>query len=81
MSTDPKHEIQTDVAESLSPEAFEDDFETIGDYHRKAAQYFAQAATHHLAAAAADEPTYDKVPDVFRSLDTWPRRTNASRTW
>ena len=53
MSTDPKHEIQTDVAESLSPEAFEDDCETIGDYHRKAAHYFSQAAKHHLAAAAA----------------------------
>jgi hypothetical protein len=55
MSTDPKHEIQTDVAESLSQEAFEDEFETIGDYHRKAAHYFSQAAKHHLAAAAADD--------------------------
>ena len=55
MSNDPTHEIQTDVAESLSPEAFEDEFETIGDYHRKAAHYFSQAAKHHLAAAAADD--------------------------
>ena len=46
---------EIDVAESLSPEAFEDEFETIGDYHRKAAHYFSQAAKHHLAAAAADD--------------------------
>ncbi len=55
MSTDPKHEIEIDVAESLTTESFDDEFETIGDYHRKAAHYFSQAAKHHLAAAAADD--------------------------
>jgi hypothetical protein len=55
MSTDPKHEIEIDGDESLAPEAFEDEFETIGDYHRKAAHYFSQAAKHHLAAAAAND--------------------------
>jgi hypothetical protein len=33
----------------------EDDFETIGDYHRSAAYHFTAAAKHHLAAAAADD--------------------------
>jgi hypothetical protein len=55
MSTDPKHEIEIDGAESFTAEAFDDEFETIGDYHRKAAHYFSQAAKHHLAAAAADD--------------------------
>ena len=65
MSTDPNHEIQTDVAESLSPEAFEDEFETIGDYHRKAAHYFSQAAKHHLAAAAADDEGDEAGMDLY----------------
>ena len=33
----------------------EDDFDTIGDYHRMAARHFQAAAKHHLAAAAADD--------------------------
>ena len=33
----------------------DDDFETIGDYHRSAAYHFTAAAKHHLAAAAADD--------------------------
>ena len=33
----------------------EDEFETIGDYHRSAAHHFTAAAKHHLAAAAADD--------------------------
>ncbi len=70
MSTDPNHEIQTDVAESLSPEAIEDEFETIGDYHRKAAHYFSQAAKHHLAAAAADDEGDEAV-----CLQSLPRPT------
>jgi hypothetical protein len=53
MSNDPKHEIQ--IVDHLSAEAFDEDYETVGDYHRKAAQYFVQAAKHHLAAAAADD--------------------------
>jgi hypothetical protein len=64
MSNDPKHEIQIDVADSLSHEAFEDEFETIGDYHRKAAHYFAQAAKHHLAAAAADDAGDDSALEL-----------------
>jgi hypothetical protein len=39
---------ETDVLE-------EDDFETIGDYHRMAAHHFSAAAKHHLAAADADD--------------------------
>ena len=33
----------------------EEDFETIGDYHRMAAHHFSAAAKHHLAAADADD--------------------------
>jgi hypothetical protein len=55
MSNDPKLEIQISALDQHSPEAFDEEYETVGDYHRKAAQYFAQAAKHHLAAAAADD--------------------------
>jgi hypothetical protein len=33
----------------------DEDFETIGDYHRMAAHHFSAAAKHHLAAADADD--------------------------
>ena len=33
----------------------DEDFETIGDYHRMAAHHFTAAAKHHLAAADADD--------------------------
>ena len=33
----------------------EDEFESLGDYHRMAAHHFEAAAKHHLAAAEADE--------------------------
>ena len=55
MFHDHTQEIQIDSADHLPPEGFEDEFETVGDYHRKAAQYFTQAAHHHLSAAAADD--------------------------
>jgi hypothetical protein len=55
MSNDPKLEIQISALDQHAPEAFDEEYETVGDYHRKAAQYFAQAAKHHLAAAAADD--------------------------
>jgi hypothetical protein len=41
----------TTVTEDLADE----EFETIGDYHRMAAHHFEAAAKHHLAAAAADD--------------------------
>ena len=43
--------------DQTSPEidAVEEDFETIGDYHRMAAHHFSAAAKHHLAAADADD--------------------------
>ena len=50
------------MTEDLSPlagataqELAEEDFETIGDYHRMAAHHFQAAAKHHLAAATADD--------------------------
>ncbi len=33
----------------------DDDFESIGQYHRMAAHHFSAAAKHHLAAALADD--------------------------
>jgi hypothetical protein len=36
-------------------EPLEEDFETIGDYHRLAAHHFQAAARHHLAAGDADD--------------------------
>jgi hypothetical protein len=44
-------EDTTPMSEDLSDE----DFETIGDYHRMAAHHFSAAAKHHLAAALADD--------------------------
>lgn len=39
----------------------EDDFETVGDYHRIAAHHFGAAAKHHLAAAQADDEGNDEA--------------------
>jgi hypothetical protein len=64
MSNDPKHEIQIDALDHHTAEAFDEEFETVGDYHRKAAQYFAQAARHHLAAAAADDDGDDTALEM-----------------
>jgi hypothetical protein len=47
--------MQVHTADPTAADAFDDEFETVGDYHRKAAHYFTQAAHHHLAAAAADD--------------------------
>ena len=51
--TDPNAHSETDVSD--------DDFETIGDYHRIAAHHFSAAAKHHLAAAQADDEGDDEV--------------------
>ncbi len=60
MNQDTQHEI-----EIVPPsDAFEDEFETIGDYHRKAAHHFAEAAKHHLAAADADEDGDEEAMDL-----------------
>ena len=40
---------------SVTEESGEEDFETIGDYHRMAAHHFQAAAKHHLTAATADD--------------------------
>ncbi len=56
MNKDPVNEIQvvpTDVLAIDHPE--DDDYESIGDYHRQAAHHFSAAATHHLKAADADD--------------------------
>lgn len=39
----------------------DEDFETIGDYHRIAAHHFTAAARHHLAAADADDEGDDQA--------------------
>jgi hypothetical protein len=55
MSKDYTQEIQVESVEQFPPEAFDDALETVGDFHRKAAHYFSEAARQHLAAAAADD--------------------------
>ncbi len=42
-------------ATDTNEELLEDDFETIGQYHRMAAHHFSAAAKHHMAAAQADD--------------------------
>lgn len=52
------------MTENTSPvvdDLVEDDFETIGDYHRMAAHHFTAAARHHLAAADADDEGNDEA--------------------
>jgi hypothetical protein len=49
---DPMTQDATSVADD---DLVDEDFETIGDYHRMAAHHFQAAAKHHLAAAAADD--------------------------
>ncbi len=73
MSNDPKHEIQ--IVDHHSTDAFDEEYETVGDYHRKAAQYFAQAATHHLAAAAADDDG-DEAALEMHSFKAYRNRLN-----
>jgi hypothetical protein len=43
------------ISEDISEDIGDEDFETIGDYHRMAAHHFQAAAKHHLAAADADD--------------------------
>ena len=43
------------VTDTSTDDLVDEDFETIGDYHRMAAHNFQAAAKHQLAAAAADD--------------------------
>jgi hypothetical protein len=45
----------TENTAPASEDTSDDEFETIGDYHRMAAHHFGAAAKHHEAAAAADD--------------------------
>jgi len=49
------------VTDAPTDELTEEDFETIGDYHRMAAHHFTAAARHHLAAADADDAGDDEA--------------------
>lgn len=49
------------VADAIAAELVDEDFETIGDYHRMAAHHFQAAAKHHLAAATADDEGDDEA--------------------
>ena len=40
-------------------DAFDEDSDTIGDYHRMAAHHFQASAKHHMAAATADDDGND----------------------
>jgi hypothetical protein len=56
MNNDPIHEIQVIPTDLLATEHPEDDeYESVGDYHRQAAHHFSAAAKHHLKAADADD--------------------------
>jgi hypothetical protein len=64
MTNDIMNEIQIDSTGAMPDDAYEDEFETIGDYHRKAAHHFAEAAKHHLAAAEADDDGDEELMDM-----------------
>jgi len=60
----------TNEAQSISATddtSFEDEvdegFESVGDYHRAAAEHFSAAARHHLLAAAADDEGDEEAAD------------------
>jgi hypothetical protein len=64
MNHDSTHEIQIVPADEMPAGAFEEEFETLGDYHRKAAHHFSEAAKHHLAAADADDEGEEELLDL-----------------
>lgn len=47
--------MPVDTTVELTEEHFEEEYETVGEYHRMAALHFSAAAKHHLLAAAADD--------------------------
>jgi len=52
------------MTENTSPvteDLLDEEFETIGDYHRMAAHHFEAAAKHHAAAALADDEGHDEA--------------------
>ena len=56
MNTNPINEIQVVPTDVLTNEhTEEDEYESVGDYHRQAAHHFSAAAKHHLRAADADD--------------------------
>lgn len=46
---------QAHSTDDLAEDHFEEEFESAAEYHRMAAQHFADAAKHHLLAATADD--------------------------
>ena len=56
-------------------ELTEEEFETIGDYHRMAAHHFEAAAKHHLAAAAADDEGDEEANAKLTVVDAYPIAT------
>ena len=64
MNHDTQHEIQIVPPGETPDDAFDQEFETIGDYHRRAAHHFTEAAKHHLAAAEADDDGDEDLLDL-----------------
>ena len=55
MTNENKPDTQDNFVEDSEEDVLDDEFETVGEYHRMAALHFSAAAKHHLAAAAADD--------------------------
>ena len=53
----------TELNAPVIDEATDEDFETLGDYHRMAAHHFNAAAKHHMSAAEADDEGHDEITD------------------
>jgi hypothetical protein len=51
----------TELNAPVIDEATDEDFETLGDYHRMAAHHFNAAAKHHMSAAEADDEGHDEA--------------------
>jgi len=56
MTNENTPDMPADTTVELTEEHFEEEeYETVGEYHRMAALHFSAAAKHHLLAAAADD--------------------------
>jgi hypothetical protein len=55
MNSETSPENQTEEHDMISAEHFAEEYESVGDYHRRAAHHFAAAAKHHMKAADADD--------------------------
>lgn len=63
------------VADTVADDLVDEDFETIGDYHRMAAHHFQAAAKHHLA---LPQPMMKATTRPTPATLFWPTATSST---